>query len=236
MNRCVLVIDDNTDVLPRTHNAWAKRGYAQHCVKSGEEAAVRLIHGCESHKDVCLIALVADYLNGRLLPMVELIRHITSLPLLILSTEYNANIKIQALEAGADTYLPVPETIEEGIITGLAMIRRPYMSGGQSRNEDMIFLTDDFYISREERRAFLNSHELKLTRSEFDLLWFLAVNKNQTLSCERIYENVWGDEYNNGSERSVWSMVGRLRKKLNSGHGVPDYIHSERHLGYRLTV
>ncbi len=93
MERCVLVVDDNPEMLTMTHNAWAQQGYAQRCVKTGEEAVGNLISAQKFKRDFRLIALVADYLDERLIPMVKLVRHISDLPLLVLSSEYHAGIR-----------------------------------------------------------------------------------------------------------------------------------------------
>ncbi len=63
MERCVLVVDDNPEMLTMTHNAWAQQGYAQRCVKTGEEAVGNLISAQKFKRDFRLIALVADYLD-----------------------------------------------------------------------------------------------------------------------------------------------------------------------------
>ncbi len=69
------------------------------------------------NRDIRLIALVGDYLNMRLCPIITLIRHFSPLPIIILSTEYNAKEKMDALALDADRYLPIPQTIDEGIIS-----------------------------------------------------------------------------------------------------------------------
>ncbi len=236
MKRCILVIDDNPEILTKTCNAWARRGYVQRCAKTSEEAAGELLAAQKAGRDMRLIALVADHLDMRLIPAVKLMRRMSALPLLILTSEYHAQIRNEAFILGADRYLTIPSTIDEGIISGLALIRISERFTGVCQDSTAILLPHDFYISMEQRRVFLKNREIRLTRKEFDLLWYFAINRNITLSYEKIYERVWGDEYNENTNRMIWSMVNRLRQKFSAVAGIPNFIQSERYTGYRFSV
>ncbi len=236
MERCVLVIDDNPEMLPRTHKAWAQQGYSQRCTKSGEEALLELQAAQKYNRDIRLIALVGDYLHPRLCPIISLIRYFSPLPILILSSEYNAKEKMDALALDADRYLPIPQTIDEGIISGLALMRVYERRALTEQDNDAILLAPDFYISREYRLVIIKGHELCLAHKEFDLLWYFAVNKNHMLSYEKIFENVWGFEYRDAPHKLIWSTVSRLRESLGTIPDTPDYFHCERHMGYRFTI
>ncbi len=236
MERCVLVVDDNPEMLTMTHNAWARQGYAQRCVKTGEEAADELFAAQHTGRDIRLVALVADHLNERLIPMVKLVRRVSALPLLILTSEYHAKIRTEAFILGADRYLTIPQTIDEGIISGLALIRVSERCAGMSGDSAALLLPNGLVINRMQRWVFLKNHEIHLTRKEFDLLWYLAVNRNITLSYENIYEQVWGDEYHVDVNKMIWSMVSRLREKLEESSEIFNCIKCERYLGYRFEV
>ncbi len=55
-------------------------------------------------------------------------------------------------------------------------------------------------------------------------------------SASIIYEEVWGDEHCGDSNKLIWSMVSRLRKKLGDGGKPFAYIRSERNVGYRFEI
>ncbi len=234
MERCVLVIDDNPEMLPRTCKAWAYQGYSQRCTKTVEEALEELQAAHRFNRDIRLIALVGDYLNSRLCPIIKIIREFTGLPILILISEYNANEKMDALALDADSYLPIPQTIDEGIITGLAVIRTYERRTLTEQDNSGVLLAHDFYISREYQVVSVKGRDLRLTKKEFDLLWLLAVNQNRTLTYERIFEQVWHDEYSTDVNQTIWTTVNRLRGKLNAVPGAQTHISNERHTGYRF--
>ncbi len=236
MERCVLVVDDNPDMLTLTRNAWARNGYVQRCTKTGEEAAEALITARKADMDYRLVALVADYLDERLLPMVKLVRHISDLPLLILTSEFHTQTSMETFVLGADRYMPIPATIDEGIINGLALIRMSerYMRTDQANQ--VIMLPNHLYINNETRCVFLKDHPIHLARREFDLLWFFALNRNITLRYEKIYEQVWGEEHYEGANRTIWTTVKHLRDKLGILSETADLIRSERYVGYRFDI
>ncbi len=237
MERCVLVVDDNTEKLTMTHKAWAQQGYVQRCTKTGEEAADELLAAHHTGRDIRLITLVEDHLKERLIPMVKLMRNISPLPLLILSSEYHAQTRSEAFILGADCYLTISQTIDEGIVSGLALIRMSERCAGMSREDATLLLPNGFYINRTQRRVFLKTREVRLTRKEFDLLWYFAINRNITLSHEKIFERVWGDEYHVDANKMIWSMVSRLREKLGpTSSEIYNLFKSERYIGYRFEI
>ncbi len=223
-------------MLSKTYKAWAEWGYVQRCANTGERAVGELMTASNSGREFRLIALVADYLDVRLIPMIKLVRHISDLPLLILTTEYQAKTKNDALILGADRYLPIPATIDEGILSGLALIRMSERLTGICQDHDAILLPHDFYISMEQRRACIKNHEIHLTRKEFDLLWFFAANHDIMLSYATIYERVWGGEYYEDANWTIWTTVKHLRDKLGIVSPLHDFIRSERYTGYRFCV
>jgi two-component system response regulator VicR len=72
---------------------------------------------------------------------------------------------------------------------------------------------------------------VELTRREFDLMYFLASQKNQVFSREALLEKVWGYEYF-GDVRTVDVTIRRLRSKLEDNAASPKYVLTKRSVGY----
>ncbi len=89
-------------------------------------------------------------------------------------------------------------------------------------------------VDRARRRVEESGGEIRLTSSEFDLLWLLAANAGRVVSRDMIYTALRGLEYD-GLERSVDLRVARLRKKLGETGRNPRRIKSIRSEGYLLT-
>ena len=85
------------------------------------------------------------------------------------------------------------------------------------------------------RRVFLSGEEVRLTRTEFDLLAELAARRGEALPHETLLEKVWGPEYR-GENHYLKVYIGRLRDKLEADASEPRLIVNVRGVGYRLNV
>ena len=68
----------------------------------------------------------------------------------------------------------------------------------------------DITIYPEYRRVFVNDTEINLRRKEFDILYYLTVNKGKVLTFEQIILNVWGEEYGTEEHRLLWNQMSNL--------------------------
>lgn len=73
----------------------------------------------------------------------------------------------------------------------------------------------------------------ELPPKEFDLLLFCAKNQGKILTKQRIYEEVWGEEYFY-DDSNIMAIISRLRKKLEENPGKPKYIQTIKGVGYRF--
>jgi two-component system response regulator MprA len=80
------------------------------------------------------------------------------------------------------------------------------------------------------RRAWWGERELRLTKTEFDLLELLVRTEGLVLDHETVYRQVWGNEVGVDA-KNLASYVGYLRRKLAEA-GAPDLIHTVRGVGY----
>ncbi len=92
----------------------------------------------------------------------------------------------------------------------------------------------DINIYPEYRQVFVNDTEIYLRKKEFDILYYLAVNKNKVLSFEQIISTVWGEEYCIGGHHAIWNQISNLKKKIADVSGKCDYIECIKGVGYKL--
>ena len=118
--------------------------------------------------------------------------------------------RVVGLELGSDDYLSKPFLPRELVIRVNKLMERIY-GGGQGMDES--YHLDGYVVSKNQRTVRCNGAEIALTKFEFELLIYLAGNKNIVLSREQILENVWGYDYF-GSDRVVDDTIRRLRKKM----------------------
>ena len=104
-------------------------------------------------------------------------------------------------------------------------------------NEDPILSLPGLEINLNRRRVINNGQEIELTVKEYDILCLLVANKGHVLTCEQIYDKVWGEISTDNEKVTVGFHIRNLRKKLfsTSKHS-PIVIESVREIDYRLKV
>ncbi|MBQ3107429.1 MAG: response regulator transcription factor, partial [Firmicutes bacterium] len=88
-------------------------------------------------------------------------------------------------------------------------------------------------ISRNSHKCTLNGAELSLTPIEFNILWYLCVNKGKVVSSEELFEAVWGEKYLD-SNNTVMAHIARLREKMKEPPRRPRFIKTIWGVGYTI--
>uniref|UniRef100_A0A7C4VU89 Response regulator transcription factor n=1 Tax=Fervidobacterium thailandense TaxID=1008305 RepID=A0A7C4VU89_9BACT len=130
--------------------------------------------------------------------------------------------KLTGFESGADDYITKPFDTEELLARIRALLRRKHISMTKP------LVIGKLEIYENERRVVYRGKEVEMSKTEFDLLLYLAKNSNRVVSKEEILNSVWGIDYY-GSDNTVEVYVNYIRKKLS-----PEVIKTYRGLGYKL--
>ena len=142
--------------------------------------------------------------------------------------------KVLGLESGADDYLTKPFGVREFMARVTAILRR--VSGGSSepeRTSTGIVTTPDVTLDPERRQARVRGDQVELTKQEFDVLYLLASRRGIVFSRAALIAKVWGgDTY--VTERTVDSVVSRLRRKIERDPNEPVMIVTTRGVGYNF--
>jgi two-component system KDP operon response regulator KdpE len=201
----VLVVDDNDAIQKLVSANLQIRGYAVDVAGSGEEA-LNLFKGRDY--DLLILDLVLPGLSG--LEVCAHIRQQSEVPIIVLSAREDEELKVQALDTGADDYVTKPFSHEELLARVRAVMRRAKSSGSDKLPEIRL---KDLTIDIQGRRAFVGGTDIHLTRTEFALLAELAQNQEAILTHENLLARVWGPEYRDSSHY-LHVYLGRIRKKL----------------------
>lgn len=162
------------------------------------------------------------------------IRQKSFIPIIVLAEKHNTVDMVTALRSGADEYISLSTDILEISLRVKSLLRRCneyFQNINRQTNQSMTF--NNLRISVSERTVWKNDVEVDLTKTEFELLYFLARHKGQTLSREQLCENVWSDEYV-VDDKSIISHIYRLRTKIEDKPSEPEYILTVRGDGYKF--
>src|SRR5699024_4347493 len=111
-----------------------------------------------------------------------------------------------------------------------AILRR---TNRQKKNDSIPIVIGKLEIDPERFEAKLDGKLLAFTRKEFELLVYLAQNKNKTLSREQLLSAVWDYDFV-GDTRIVDVHISRLRNKIETDKSNPHFIHTVRGFGYKM--
>ncbi len=142
--------------------------------------------------------------------------------------------KVIGLESGADDYLTKPFGVREFMARVTAVLRRT--SGALSEAEPMrtgIVTSADVTLDPDRRQARVRGNRVELTKQEFDILYLLASRRGIVFSRAGLIAKVWGrDTY--VTERTVDSVVSRLRRKIERDPNDPKMILTAWGVGYKF--
>ena len=211
---CVLVVDDEPPIRKLVRVNLEARGYAVQEADSGQEA---LSLFSRQVFELIILDLAMPDVGG--IEVCTRIREQSDVPIIVLSAHGEEELKVQALDAGADDFVTKPFGHEE-LLARLRALRRRASSGDAPTDDkaDNKIIVNGLTVDLSARRAFVNGEDLHLTRTEFALLATLAQKTEGILTHDELLEKVWGPEYR-GSSHYLHVYLGRLRKKMGPEAG-----------------
>ena len=201
----ILVVEDDPNIRKLVRVNLVKRGYT---VSEAEDSHQALSLFQEVPVDLVLLDLVIPGLSG--VDVCAWIRSRSDVPIIILSACQEEELKVAALDAGADDYVTKPFGSEELLARVRAFLRRSYVSAKTDENKILI---GELLIDLEARRVFIGSQDIHLTRTENNVMSELAHRMDTIVTHSELITRVWGPEYR-GSNHYLHTYLGRLRKKM----------------------
>jgi two-component system, OmpR family, KDP operon response regulator KdpE len=218
----ILVVEDDPSVRKLVRVNLAKRGYT---VSEAEDSHQAIALFQEVPVDLVLLDLVLPGLSG--VDICTWIRARSDVPIIILSARLEEDLKVAALDAGADDYVTKPFGPEELLARVRAFLRRSYVS---AKTNDAKIQIGELTIDLEARRVFVGESDLHLTHTEYAILAELALHLDAIVTHDELITQVWGAEYR-GSNHYLHTYLGRLRKKMGD-YG--ELLETVTGMGYNL--
>jgi len=202
----ILIVEDDPSIRKLVRVNLAKRGYT---VSEAEDSHQAI----DLFQTVPVDLVVLDLLLPGGLSGVDVctwIRARSDVPIIVLSARLEEDLKVAALDAGADDYVTKPFGQEELLARVRAFLRRSYVS---AKTNDSKIQIGELCIDLEARRVLIGERDLHLTRTEYAILAELAHRLDAIVTHDELLTRVWGPEYR-GSNHYLHTYLGRLRKKL----------------------
>ena len=219
-----LVVDDDQAVRKLVGSILAGGGYAVSHACDGEEA---LALAAQSQPDLILLDLTLPHVSG--LEVCNELRRWFSGPILVLSGNGEEATIVKALDLGADDYLTKPFRSSELLARLRALVRRMRSTVAEAETLAIGELAIDFARRRIQR----GDDEIRLTRTEFDIVAFLVRNLDRVVTADMILQQVWGPHHGEYAQ-TLRVHIGHIRKKIEDDPSSPRHLLTESGVGYRF--
>jgi two-component system, OmpR family, KDP operon response regulator KdpE len=219
----ILLVDDEAQITRVLKTALSTQGYSLRIAANGVEG-MQAVH--EWRPDLVITDVSMPEMNG--VELCREIRTVSQVPIIVLSVRNQDQVKVEALDAGADDYVTKPFSIQELQARVRAQLRRTSVATEES---PQIIQAGDFLIDIPQHRVVVRGQDTHLTPKQFDLLVYLAQHPGQVLTHRALLHAVWGTNADQPEYLRV--NIGQLRKKIERSEE-PAYIVTEPWIGYRF--
>jgi DNA-binding response OmpR family regulator len=218
----ILIAEDEERIASFLERGLRSNGFVTTTVDDGESAYAEAVSG---NHDLLLLDIGLPRVDG--FTVLRRIREArASLPVVILTARDSVRDTVAGLEGGADDYIAKPFAFDEL----LARVRLRLRTDTGVPADANILVAGDLNLDLRTRRAFVGGTTVELTAREFLLAEVFCRHPDQVLSREQLLSQVWGFDFDPGSN-VVDVYIRYLRRKLGA-----DRIQTVRGMGYRLRV
>jgi len=222
----VLIIEDEEGIARILQLELEHEGYRTGLARDGRTGIEMALSG---EWDLILLDVMLPELNG-----IEVLRrlrqHDQRVPFILLTARNTVPDKVSGFEHGANDYVTKPFAMEE-LLARVRNLLRIFRQSREGESEDTLRVAD-LTIELITRKVYRKDHLIELTPREYELLLYLAQNKNKEKTREEILTDVWGYEFI-GDTNVVDVYIRYLRQKMDKGYR-HKLIHTVRGVGYML--
>jgi two-component system KDP operon response regulator KdpE len=222
----VLLIEDEPEIRRFLRTTLPQHGYKVYEATTGRDG---LAQSAARNPDLILLDLGLPDMDG--LEVMKQMREWSQAPIIVLSARAQEQVKIAALDLGADDYVTKPVGINELLARMRAALR--HAARGSSEKGESVFTAGPLRIDLQRRQVFVSEKEIHLTPIEYKLLTTLVRYAGRVVTHRQLLKEVWGPLH---AEEPHYLRVymRQLRNKLEKDPAHPRYLTTELGVGYRL--
>lgn len=229
----ILIVDDDISILNLLDVVLRKDGFINIFKAENGLDAFEIFY---THKpDLIILDVMLPDLDGNVI--CQKIRQSSMTPILFLSANSSTDDKLKSYLSGGDNYITKPFSPKEVIANISSILARAiYHESKVSKAQDLDILEfGDCLLDFRKKELYRNNENIILTSKEYYILEFLINNKDQTISRDKLIENIW-DSYYDGYDNTVMVHIRRLREKIEVNPSKPLHIITVKGRGYRFEL
>ncbi|MEC6391592.1 heavy metal response regulator transcription factor [Acinetobacter pittii] len=219
----ILIIEDEIKIATYLVKGLKESGYQSECVHLG-------LQGLEMLKrdqyDLLILDVMLPDIDGW--SVLQVLRQFSKIPVIFLTAKDQVMDRVKGLELGADDYLAKPFSYIELLARIKSLLRRQ-----QYLQENELSISD-LKMDVVGHKVWRNGNLIELSKTEFNLLRYLLLNKEQIVTRRQIGSEVWNINFDTDTN-FIDVAVRRLRSKIDEGYELK-LIHTIRGLGYKISV
>ncbi len=218
MNK-ILIIEDDFNIRNMVNDLLIANQYIPVMASEGKEALD--LH--TKSIDLILLDLMLPQIHGK--DLIKKLKEIHDCPIIIVSAITDVDMKVNVFDLGADDYITKPFQGKEL----LARIKLALRHNGKER----IIQYKDIKLDAEKYSAICNEKNLELTKTEFEILNLLILNKGQIVTKSILFDEIWNTK-DSADENTLNVHISKLRNKLKTANNLEEYIETIWKIGYKL--
>ncbi len=225
----ILIVDDDTEIRELLEFDISSSGYYVDTASNGMEGLNKALN---NKYDLIILDVMMPKMNG--FDVCKNIRQAKiNIPILMLTAKGTIGDKTDGFESGADDYLVKPFDIQEVLLRIRVLLRRTQIQT-ETQSSSEILTAGEIEIIPDSLEAIILNKRVKLTPTEFEILYCLMQHFNKSVTQATLLEEVWG--YSSDDDvRMLRVHVGGLRNKIEPDTKNPKYLHTVTNVGYKLT-
>jgi len=227
MSKKILVVDDEPQIVKVVKAYLEQSGFQ---VVTAADGSTALATFQREKPDFMILDLSLPGMDG--LDVCRAVRHVSNIPILMLTARVEEADKLVGLELGADDYVVKPFSPREVVARVRTILRR---AAAVDLPKPELIQVGDLQIDPDQHTVIVSDRQIELTPTEFDILVVLARQPKRVFTRLQIMEQAQGDAFE-GYERTIDAHIKNIRLKLEINPKKPAYIHTVFGVGYKLEV
>ena len=226
LNKKILLVDDDESIISLIETVLNKEGYSKVFKAGSGKEALQSIDGIRP--DLIVLDVMLPDFDGY--EICRKIRERSMVPIIFLSARSDESDKLISYAMGGDEYITKPFSPKELLAKITAMLKRQSYYDDKGAN-DKRYSFGSFVLDFEKKLLFKDGKEVILTAKEYSLLEYLIINRNITLSKDKLLSSVWNMDYQ-GYDNTVMVHIHNLREKIEEDPSDPRFIRTVKGRGY----
>lgn len=223
----ILIIDDEVQIQKLLSYGLKDQGYEPLVASSGEEGLGIIANQSPS---CVLLDVSLPKMSG--LDTLKELRSFSEVPVIMITVENDDEIKVKALDLGADDYVTKPFAMPV-LQSRIRAVLRRHEKGGGPKAEMNQFISQSIKVDFPSHKVWVGANEVHLTVTEFGLLTLFIENQGKVVTHKSILNKIWSDR--SGDKMHYLRVyINNLRRKLEVNPSIPKLIITEPGVGYRF--